>query len=166
MPLPANCNRRPPITASALAMKWHCYRKAMNIRFQSLHFAINGPNVKFEACHRIRNLHLMVSSMKYVLDKAEFQDFEEDVQKELGCIDELDGMRCASVHIWCKHFNQCALIEISVHTYLHVIFSMCPIFFLVVYTIIYRRKLCTDVRFVDLCAHILCLLCTLVSSVQ
>jgi hypothetical protein len=70
----------------------------MHVRLQALHIAFWGPNYKFEACHRLSNLRLIMNAMKQVVEKGEFQDFEADVQVELNHTDQMDGIRYASVH--------------------------------------------------------------------
>ena len=37
--------------------------------------------------------------MRHVLDKTEFMEFADDVEKELHAPDEPDGIRCTSVHV-------------------------------------------------------------------
>ena len=65
----------------------------MSIKFQALHFALNGPDFKIEACDRKLNLDLVIDAMRAVLDKEEFSQFKADVNKELNVPGAIDGMR-------------------------------------------------------------------------
>jgi hypothetical protein len=86
-------NRRPSISASALANKWYSHRRRMSVQFQALHFAIYGPDFHTETCHRTQNLGLIRDAMRAVLDRHEYAEFVEDVEKELDHPDGTDGMR-------------------------------------------------------------------------
>ena len=87
-------NRRPPVSQSALANKWYTQRRAMIVQFQALHIALYGPNFRHEDCHRTLNLGLISDATRAVLDREEYQEFVEDVRREMNDPDSIDGMRC------------------------------------------------------------------------
>lgn len=65
----------------------------MNTQFQALHFAIYGPNYKFEACNRLSNLAMIKDAMCSCVDSEDYRNFCQDIDKELHHKDEVDGMR-------------------------------------------------------------------------
>ena len=86
-------NRRPSISASALANKWHSHRRRMSVRFQALHFSIYGHDFHIETCHRTQNLGLIRDAMRAVVDAGEYAEFVKDVRNELDDPNGTDGLR-------------------------------------------------------------------------
>jgi hypothetical protein len=91
-------NRRPPVSESALANKWHTERRAMAIPFQALHIALYGPSFRLETRHRTLNLGLIRDAMRTVLDSEDYEEFVRDLQQETNHSDGIDGMRCVDLH--------------------------------------------------------------------
>jgi hypothetical protein len=65
----------------------------MTQKFISTSFAVYGPDIHNEACHRPTNLSLIKDAMKTILDREEYIEFCKDVAGELNNKDDLDGIR-------------------------------------------------------------------------
>ncbi len=55
----------------------------MSVKFQALHFAIYSPNFHVESCYQSLNLGLIRDAMRAVLDRGVYQEFVNDVRREI-----------------------------------------------------------------------------------
>jgi hypothetical protein len=86
-------NRRQPVSSSSLALKYGSIRRRLHVQFHALLFAVHGPYLKTEACHRKINLQLLIDAAREILDRDMFREFTADVQAELNCDGKPAGMR-------------------------------------------------------------------------